>query len=151
VKLLNEYPEQREELRENPALIPQAVEEGLRRRQSSIGQMRITTREVEIGGQQIPAGSLVWGSLASANHDEKVFAEPRRFDIHRVNAKDHLGFAKGTHFCVGAPLARMEVRIALQALLERIPTLRVPLQEFQYARTLGVVVNLLGMRAEWNV
>jgi cytochrome P450 len=150
VKLLDEYPGQREELREDPALIPQAVEEGLRRRQSSIGQMRITTREVEVRGEQIAAGSLVWGSLASANHDEEVFADPRRFDIHRANAKDHLGFAKGTHFCVGAPLARLEVRIALQALLERIPSLRVPEQEIHYARTLGVVVNLLGMRAEWD-
>jgi cytochrome P450 len=150
VKLLDEYPEQRDELRENPALIPQAVEEGLRRRQSSIGQMRVTTREVEIRGQRIPAGSLVWGSLASANHDEEVFTDPRTFDIHRANAKDHLGFAKGTHFCVGAPLARLEVRIALQALLERIPSLRVPQQEIQYARTLGVVVNLLGMRVEWD-
>ena len=110
-----------------------------------------TTREVEIGGQQIAAGSLVWGSLASANHDEDVFADPRRFDIHRANAKDHLGFAKGTHFCVGAPLARLEMRIAIQALLERIPTLRVPAQELSYARTLGVVVNLLGMRVEWDV
>lgn len=151
VKLLDEHPDQREELRENPALIPQAVEEGLRRRQSSIGQMRVTTRDVDIRGQHIPVGSLVWGSLASANHDEAVFAEPRRFDIHRVNAKDHLGFAKATHFCVGAPLARLEVRIALNALLERIPTLRVPAQELDYARTLGVVVNLLGMRVEWDL
>jgi cytochrome P450 len=150
VKLLDDFPDQKQLLREDPSLIPQALEEGLRRRQSGIGQIRVAARAVEVRGQTIPAGSLVWGSLASANHDEAVFPDPRRFDIRRQNAADHLGFSKGTHFCVGAPLARLEGRIALEALLERIPGLRVPEQTLNYARSFGVVVNLLGMRVEWD-
>jgi cytochrome P450 len=150
VKLLEDNPDQREELRADPSLIPQAVEEGLRWRGSSMGQMRLTTQEVEIGGHPVPAGSLVWAALASANHDEDRFPDPRRFDIHRENATEHLGFGKGTHFCVGAPLGRLEARIAIETLLERIPSLRVPSQEIQYVPSLGVTVNLVGMQVEWD-
>jgi cytochrome P450 len=148
--LLEQYPEQREELRADHSLIPQAVDEGLRRRQSSIANFRIPTRDVEFRGHPIPAGTPIWGVIASACHDEEVFPNPREFDIHRPNAGDHLGFSKGTHFCVGAPLARVEARMAIATLLRRVPTLRVPEQELRYARTLGVVVNLLGMRVDWD-
>jgi hypothetical protein len=150
INLLERYPEQREELRADHSLIPQAIEEGLRRRQSSIANFRIPTRDVEFRGHRIPAGTPIWGVIASACHDEEVFPNPREFDIHRPNSADHLGFSKGTHFCVGAPLARVEARVAIATLLDRVPTLRVPEQELSYARTLGVVVNLLGMRVEWR-
>lgn len=149
VKLLDDNPDQRDLLREDPSLIPQACEEGLRWRGSSVGQMRVATKDVEIRGQQIPAGSLVWAALASANHDEDRFPEPRKFDIRRENASEHLGFGKGTHFCVGAPLGKLEARIAIETLLDRIPDLRVPPQEIRYVPSLGVTVNLVGMRVEW--
>ena len=150
VKILDEFPDQRELLEADPSLIPDAIEEGLRRQGSSIGQLRRTTCDVELSGQPIAAGSLVWASIASANNDESRFPDPRRFDVRRANASEHLGFSKGTHFCVGAPLARLEARIALKALLERIPDLRVPPQELEYVPSLGVVVNLRGMRVEWT-
>jgi hypothetical protein len=148
--LLEQYPEQREELRTDHSLIPNAVEEGLRRRQSSIANFRIPKADVEFRGQRIPAGTPIWGVIASACHDEEVFPNPREYDIHRPNASDHVGFSKGTHFCVGAPLGRVEARIAIATLLDRVPTLRVPQQELRYAQTIGVVVNLMGMRVEWD-
>jgi cytochrome P450 len=148
--LLEQYPEQREELRADHSLIPNAVEEGLRRRQSSIANFRIPKTDVEFRGQRISAGTPIWGVIASACHDEDVFPNPRAYDIHRPNASDHLGFSKGTHFCVGAPLGRVEARIAIATLLDRVPTLRVPPQTLRYAPTLGVVVNLMGMRVEWD-
>jgi cytochrome P450 len=150
VKLLEANPDQRAILREDPSLIPQAVDEGLRWRGSSIGQMRVTTKYVEIGGHSIAAGTLVWAALASANHDEDRFPDPRRFDIGRENASEHLGFGKGTHFCVGAPLGRLEARIAIETLLKRIPSLRVPDLDLQYVPSLGVTVNLVGMKVEWD-
>jgi cytochrome P450 len=149
VKLLDESPEQREELRRDYTLLPNAVDEGLRRRASAIANFRIAKRDVEIGGYTIPAGAHIWGCLASANHDEERFPDPRNFDIHRGNAGDHLGFSKGTHFCLGAPLARLEARIGLETLLERMPDMRVPEQELQYVPTLGLVVNLKGLEVEW--
>lgn len=150
VKLLDESPEQREELRQDYSLLPNAVDEGLRRRASAIANFRIAKRDVEIGGHTIPEGSHIWGCLASANHDEERFPNPRKYDIHRDNAGDHLGFSKGTHYCVGAPLARLEARVGLETLLKRMPDMRVPEQELDYVPTLGLVVNLEGLQVEWS-
>jgi cytochrome P450 len=149
VKLLDESPEQREELRKDYSLLANAVDEGLRRRASAIANFRIAKRDVEIGGYTIPEGALIWGCLASANHDEERFPNPRKFDIHRENAGDHLGFSKGTHYCLGAPLARLEARIGLETLLERVPDIRVPDQEIDYVPTLGLVVNMKALEVEW--
>jgi len=150
VRLLDESPEQRDELRRDRALFDNAVDEGLRRRASAIANFRIARRDVQIGGYTIPQGSHIWACLASANHDEQVFPEPRKFDIHRKNANKHLGFSKGPHFCLGAPLARLEAKVGLETLLFRVPGLRVPAQELEYTPTLGVVVNLEGMLVEWD-
>lgn len=150
VKLLDANPDQRRLLIDDPSLIPQAADEALRWRGSSIGQMRVATTDVEIGDHEIPAKSLVWAALASANHDEQYFPEPRKFDVHRENASQHLGFGKGTHFCVGAPLGRLEARIAIETLLRRIPSLRMPPQEIKYVPSLGVTVNLVDLRVEWD-
>jgi cytochrome P450 len=149
VKLLDESPEQREELRRDHSLLPNAVDEGLRRRASAIANFRIAKGDVEIGGYTIPEGAHIWACLASANHDEERFPNPRNFDIHRENAGEHLGFSKGTHYCLGAPLARLEARIGLETLLERIPDLCVPDQEIDYVPTLGLVVNMKALQVEW--
>jgi cytochrome P450 len=149
VKLLDESPEQREELRRDRSLLPNAVDEGLRRRASAIANFRIAKRDVEIGGYTVPEGAHIWACLASANHDEDRFPNPRTFDIHRQNAGEHLGFSKGTHYCLGAPLARLEARVGLETLLERMPNLRVPEQEIDYVPTLGLVVNMKTLRVEW--
>jgi cytochrome P450 len=149
VRLLDESPEQRAELRRDHSLLPNAVDEGLRRRASAIANFRLAQRDVEIGGYTVPKGAHVWACLASANHDEERFPSPRTFDIHRQNAGEHLGFSKGTHYCLGAPLARLEARVGLETLLDRMPDLHVPEQEIDYIPTLGLVVNMKTLQVEW--
>ena len=127
-----------EELLADRELIPAAVEEGLRRRGSSRGLFRRASRDAEVGGVTIPAGDIVHVLYSAAGHDGAYFEDPERFDVHRANAKDHIAFGRWTHFCLGAPLARLETRVALEALLDRLPDLHeVPDQVPRYAPTLS--------------
>jgi cytochrome P450 len=117
---LAQHPEQRAELVENPALLPQAVEEMLRYDAPTQALPRIATRSVELHGRTIAAGSevsLLWGA---ANHDERRFDAPERFDIHRSSNR-HLSLGHGVHFCMGAHLARLEARVSFEELLARLP------------------------------
>jgi cytochrome P450 len=107
----------------DPALIPNAVEEALRHDTSVIAWRRITTRPVNIGGVDVPEGARLMLSLAGANRDPAEFTDPDTFDVHRNNAREHLAFGMGIHFCLGAPLARIEVRTVLELLTERAPDL----------------------------
>jgi cytochrome P450 len=84
---------------------------------------RVTTAEVELGGQMIPAGAPVLISLLSANRDEARFADPQRFDIGR-KTNPHLAFGHGIHHCLGAPLARLEAQVVFASLLSRYPNMR---------------------------
>jgi cytochrome P450 len=106
------------EVRADPGLIPSAIEEVLRVRTPFPRLARITLAETEVAGVRIPAGQIVLPWLTAANRDERVFPEPHRFDIHR-QPNPHLAFGHGIHFCLGAPLARLEARVALRLLLER--------------------------------
>jgi cytochrome P450 len=108
------------------------IEETLRRRGSSKGLFRITTREVEIGGTVIPKGAIVQLLYGSANHDSAQFPDPETFTLNRPEIDRHLAFGRGTHFCLGAPLARLETRVALQTLSRRFPNLKVPPQNLTY-------------------
>ncbi len=103
------------------SLIPNAVEETLRFRSSVICWRRKTMKPVEVAGVAIPAGANLLLALASANHDEAVFAEPDRFDVRRADARGHLAFGFGKHFCIGAPLARLELRVLLEEVSARYP------------------------------
>jgi cytochrome P450 len=111
-------PDAAAEVRADPALLPAAIEEVLRVRTPFPRLARITTAETEVAGVRIPAGQVVLPWLTAANRDERVFREPHRFDIHR-QPNPHLAFGHGIHFCLGAPLARLEARVALRLLLER--------------------------------
>jgi cytochrome P450 len=115
---LTEHPEQLERVRRNPALVPSLVEEALRYCGPIQFLYRQATQDVEIAGVRIPAGSLVMPLLGSANRDERQFEDAERFDISR-NAQGHLAFGLGIHFCLGASLARLEARVALEELLAR--------------------------------
>ena len=106
------------EVRADPGLLPAAIEEVLRVRTPFPRLARITTADTELGGVRLPAGQIVMPWLTAANRDERVFAEPHRFDVHR-RPNPHLSFGHGIHFCLGAPLARLEARVALRLLLER--------------------------------
>lgn len=113
-----------ERLRAEPGLIPAAVEEVLRLDSSVPVWRRVTTRPVELAGVALPAGARLMVLLGSANHDEDVFECPAELDLDRANTREHLSFGFGIHFCLGAALARMEVRTALEVLAERLPGLR---------------------------
>ena len=111
-------PDAAAEVRADPTLLPAAIEEVLRLRTPFPRVGRITKVDTEVGGVPVPAGQIVLPWLAAANRDERVFAEPHRFDLHR-RPNPHLTFGHGIHFCLGAPLARLEARVALRLLLER--------------------------------
>jgi cytochrome P450 len=123
-----------DELREDPSLIENAVEETLRRDTSVIAWRRSSTRPVEISGVEVPEGARLMLLLASANRGEGVFEDPDAFDICRKNANKHIAFSHGIHFCLGAPLARLEARIAFELLTQRLPDLRLspPDQRFEF-------------------
>jgi cytochrome P450 len=119
--LLDEHPDQRELLVNDPSLIPNAIEECLRYEAPSPVNGRWTTADVEFHGQVIPAGSSVLLLNGSGNRDERHFPDADRFDVTRKIDR-HLSFGNGAHFCVGAALARMEGQIALREMLRRYPT-----------------------------
>jgi cytochrome P450 len=119
--VLDEHPDQREELSARPALIPDAIEELLRYEPPSPVNARWTNADYEAHDQLIPAGSKVVLLTGSAGRDERKYPDPDRFDIHR-GVDQHLTFGYGVHFCLGAALARMEGRIALEETLRRYPT-----------------------------
>jgi cytochrome P450 len=123
VLALLRHPDQLAALRADPALLPGAVEELLRYEGPvNIATLRFTTEPVRVGDVEIPAGAFVMVSLLSANRDGERFADADRLDINRP-AGGHLAFGHGIHYCVGAPLARLEGEIALGALLRRFPGL----------------------------
>jgi cytochrome P450 len=119
-KVLAEHPDQRRELADDPALVPQAIEELLRFEAPSPVQARYVTREIEHHGEAVPEGVVLLLLTAAANRDERHFADPDRFDIHR-KIDHHLTFGYGIHFCLGSHLARLEGRIALEEVLRRFP------------------------------
>jgi cytochrome P450 len=105
-------------------LIPAAIEETLRHDPSVPVWRRITRRPVTLGGAEIPEGAKLFLWLAAAGRDPSVFPEPDVFDLHRPNAKRHLAFGKGIHFCIGSALGKLEAQVALEGLIERFPGLR---------------------------
>jgi cytochrome P450 len=115
---------QRDLLRADPGLLPNAVDESLRLEPAAAVIDRYATRDAELGGVSIGKGDPVTLSIAGANRDPDSFADPDRFDVHRPNANRHVTFAHGPHVCLGMHLARLEAQTALRRLLERLPGLR---------------------------
>ncbi|QRY45321.1 cytochrome P450 [Mycolicibacterium boenickei] len=121
VKVLAEHPEQRRQLVESPALIPQAIEELLRFEPPAPHVARYVTRDVEFYGQTVPEGSVMMMLIGAAVRDSRQFPpDGEVFDIHREQ-RQHLAFSVGTHYCLGSALARLEGRIALEEMLKRFP------------------------------
>ncbi|WP_240150418.1 MULTISPECIES: cytochrome P450 [Streptomyces] len=121
---LDEHPRSLAGLRADDMAVSSTIEEVLRYRNPADRQLRYTTREVEIAGQTIPAGERVLFWTGSANRDEARFEQPEKFDIHR-RPNPHMGFGHGVHFCLGAPLGRLEATIALRLVLDRFADFKV--------------------------
>jgi cytochrome P450 len=120
------HPEQADEVKANPELVNQAIEEGARWHSPVGTSTRQTTRDAELGGVKLEKGSLVAAVLASANRDERHWTDPDRFDIRRREGA-HLAFATGPHLCIGARLGRYEARTSWRLLFERLLNLRLDL------------------------
>jgi cytochrome P450 len=118
-----EHPSVMDELREEPDLMAGAIEEVLRYRPPVLGISRAAKVDTEVRGMVIPKGHMVNVLLASANRDERVWPDPDRFDIRRT-PNQHAAFGYSVHYCIGAPLARLESRIGMNLLLKRLPNLR---------------------------
>jgi cytochrome P450 len=136
-------------VRADRELVAAAVEESLRLEPAAAVVDRYATRDVQLGAAQIRAGDQVTVSIAGANRDPATFADPDRFDVRRPNAAKHLAFAHGPHFCLGAHLARLEARVAVATLLDRLPRLR--LDDRHPAATRGLVFRKpTDLQARWT-
>ncbi|HUA96634.1 MAG TPA: cytochrome P450, partial [Acidimicrobiales bacterium] len=133
-KVLAENPDQRADLAQHPELIPQAVEELLRFEPPSPVQARFVNTGVEHHGRVVPAGSVLLLLNGSGNRDERKYPDPDRFDVRR-EFDQHLAFGYGVHLCLGAALARLEARAALDELIKRFPEWEVDWEQAKQART----------------
>ena len=124
VLALLDRPDQWRAVVEDPSLAAAAVEETLRWDAPVQRTFRAPTGDVELAGVTVPRGSMVMLLLAGANRDPEAFDDPDRFDLHRTGGSEHLGFAAGIHYCLGAPLARLEATVALERLVQRHPRLQ---------------------------
>lgn len=143
-------PRRWERLRAEPRLIPQAVEEALRLEGVPIGVVRITREDVTVHDVDIPRGATVLLMVSTANLEPEMFERPEEFDLDRPGLARHMSFGSGAHYCLGAPLARLELQLVAERLLERMPSLRLlPGQTISYrpiVRGRGVERLL----AEWD-
>jgi cytochrome P450 len=115
-----------------------------------VGFFRFAREAVEVGGVRLPKGAPVFLLFASANQDEAKFPAPLDYNPRRENLSAHLGFSRGLHYCLGAPQARLEMRVALEVLTRRLPGLRlVPNQEMRYVRS-AVLRGLKHLHLEWD-
>lgn len=141
---LHAWPGERAWLAEDPAgRVPNAVEELLRLTSPVQGTGRVTTAPLSVGGVTLPAGLYLGLSLAGAGRDPRVYAEPHRLNLARENARTHLSFAAGAHYCLGAGLARLEAAVFLTRMLRRFPEYGVPEQNLTYLPN----VTLRGLRS----
>ena len=132
-------PEQLKLLREHRELLPRAIEEILRYDGPVQATVRFPKAAAEVGGTEIPAGTVAFVILAAANRDPAKFPQPEKFDITR-DPNDHVAFGEGIHFCIGAPLARLEAAIAFAVTLDRFSHLSLKDPEFKpkYKGSYGV-------------
>ena len=123
IRLMNEFPDQRAMVLEDPSLIPQMSEEALRMVSPVIHMRRTATEDAEINGQKIAEDEKVVLWYGAANRDPDVFPNPDTFDMHRPNVEKHLAFGHGVHKCLGSRIAKMQLRLAFERIFERFPNI----------------------------
>lgn len=124
-RVLGERPDIQARLRAEPERIPDFIEEVLRMDYPVKTMSRLAVEPTTVGGVAVPAGGIVTINVGGANRDPRHFPDPDRFDLDRSGVRDHISFSRGTHACIGAPLARMEVRVALEQFLARTSDIRI--------------------------
>jgi cytochrome P450 len=124
LRQIAELPEVQAQLRADPGLIPEFIEEVLRFEGPVKGAGRLCVKTTSVGGVEIKAGTTLLVSHLAANRDPRRFTDPGRFDMHRPKLKEHLAFGRGAHTCIGSPLARNEVRVSLEQILSRMGNIR---------------------------
>jgi cytochrome P450 len=139
--LLLRNPDQMRLVVEDPSLIPNMIEEALRLESPVQGLFRVAKAASEIAGVKIPEGARLVVMYASGNRDEAEFPDPDRFDVRRANAREHLAFGQGEHFCIGAALARLEGRVAFETLLTRISKIRLAPGKNDFAHTPSFILR----------
>lgn len=122
---LTKFPEQRQKLLNDPSLIPNAVEEMLRFVSPVVHFCRRATEDTEIRGQKIKAGEKVMMLYGAANYDEEIFPNADQFDVTRANARDHLSFGAGQHFCLGSRLGQLQIKCMFEEVLRRLPDIHI--------------------------
>jgi cytochrome P450 len=125
-KLLLENPHWIPHMQADAALVPSIVEESLRLASPNQGMFRFVTCDTELDGVAIPRGGMIWLMFGSANRDESVFPNPDAFDPERPNLKESVAFGRGAHFCIGAPLARLELRVLFEQVAKRVESFALP-------------------------
>ncbi|MGX6509330.1 cytochrome P450 [Rhodococcus sp. SJ-2] len=158
LRIIAENPEIQQALREDPEKIPNFIEEALRMESPIKGDFRLSKVPTEVGGVEVPAGTILMLLNGAANRDSRQFSDPEDFDLERRNARTHIAFGRGVHACPGAPLARTEGRVGIQRLLER--TTHIALSEevhgpegdrkFDYLPTF-ILRGLLNLNLEYTV
>ncbi|MDN4643031.1 cytochrome P450 [Arthrobacter sp. PsM3] len=149
VLCFTEVPGTMERLLTEPSLLPQAIEEVLRFRSPVQSMYRVTVADTTLGDVQIPAGAPLVAWIGSANRDERQFQRAARFDIDRDQIR-HLAFGHGIHFCLGAPLARLEARIALEGILSRLPGLTLDPGSRLERMESTIIYGLKSLPARWQ-
>ncbi|MEJ5975775.1 cytochrome P450 [Novosphingobium sp. PS1R-30] len=156
-RTLGDMPEVQAKLRSEPHRIPEFIEEVLRTQPPVKTMSRLAIRDGVVGGVDIPAGSIVTVCSGGANRDPRRFADPDTFDYDRPGVRDHIAFSRGSHGCIGAPLARMEVRVALEQFLSRTSDIRIaeaqhgPADARRYAYEPTYMLHgLQALHVEWD-
>jgi cytochrome P450 len=126
MRLFAQNPAEWQKVKRDPGLIPNAVEEILRHATPTSNMWRVSKQDTELGGVEIPQGSMVMIRFAAANRDESIFPEPDRFDVERENASEQIAFGYGIHYCLGAQLAKSELVKSMEALSQRLGSVRIP-------------------------
>jgi cytochrome P450 len=142
IRALLTHPRQLQSLLDNPRLLDAAIEETLRWDSPVLGQPRTNRLDAEMRGVRLRPGDMIVVMFGAANRDPDVFPEPDDFDIERQNVAQHLAFGRGIHFCVGAPLARLQARIVVRTVFARLPGLRLVIEQAPARRVAAFMLNL---------